>query len=134
MIVEVIGKANKFNIVFTRFNGDEWRAVVPSVADGRYFVEIYAKDHAGNVSFIAKAVLIVDISRLRIELVNIEYNTEFVDEDLKKQLFENEVKTQQNDEDFKIQIVKNELEAKQIDQEINADLLQTDFNVSLVTE
>lgn len=48
MIVAVYGTCDNFDVVFSHVGGDRWETDVPAdYTDGRYVVELYAKDTAG---------------------------------------------------------------------------------------
>lgn len=69
MVTRVVGRANDFDLVFTRKNGDVWEANVPSMPSGEYAVELTAEDEAGNVSYKAQALLVIDTTRLCVKLI-----------------------------------------------------------------
>lgn len=73
MVDRVIGKANDFELVFERGEGDCWEAVAPANAYGEYPVEIWAYDTAGNISYMATMLYIVSKQTLRAYLIPMEY-------------------------------------------------------------
>ncbi len=47
-------------IEFIPKGNNQYEMIVPKINDGRYFIEIYAEDYAGNTSFIATALFVVE--------------------------------------------------------------------------
>lgn len=41
-----------------------WEATAPETLKGTYHIEIYAEDHAGNVSYVTSALCTIDMSRV----------------------------------------------------------------------
>lgn len=76
MVTRVVGRANDFDLVFTRKNGDVWEANVPSMPSGEYAVELTATDEAGNVSYKAQALLVIDTTRLCVKLICSDLDTD----------------------------------------------------------
>lgn len=74
MVVRLIGKVNGNTIVFNKTEKEElWEAIIPPTLNGTYIVELEAIDDAGNVSFLAKYILTVDISAISVKLELLEY-------------------------------------------------------------
>lgn len=76
MVTRVVGRANDFDLIFTRKNGDVWEANVPSMPSGEYAVELTATDEAGNVSYKAQALLVIDTTRLCVKLICSDLDTD----------------------------------------------------------
>ena len=60
MIVKVYGKLNDQEIILEQIEDDEWKVKVPRVREGRYYIDLFALDEAGNVGFLATALFVVD--------------------------------------------------------------------------
>lgn len=86
MIDKVIGKADGIEITFEHVSGSEWCVTVPAKANGRYVVEVTVYDKAGNISYIAKMLWIVDATKLCVHMIPIPYRTKLL-----KQKFEAEL-------------------------------------------
>lgn len=59
MVESVWGSANGYNITFKHDKGDVWKADVPFSTDGEYVLEMYARDTAGNVGYLATMLFII---------------------------------------------------------------------------
>lgn len=89
MVTRVVGRANEFDLVFSRKSGDVWEACVPTMPSGEYAVELTATDEAGNVSYKTQAVLLIDTTRLCVKLIRTDldadltsrYTTQLIDTD-----------------------------------------------------
>ena len=55
----VYGLANGTEVIFPHAQGDAWEIPVPWTEDGKYIVEIFAEDEAGNSSHICKMMFII---------------------------------------------------------------------------
>lgn len=91
MVTRVYGFINDVNVVldFIHTHGDVWQiSNIPKNMRGQYYLEIYAEDDAGNVSFITKAVFEVDPFSL-------EVNLNILDKDFTSKIkdFDNKSKT-----------------------------------------
>lgn len=73
MIERVIGKNEKFEIIFELKENDRWEAVLPPDLSGEYYIDLYAYDKAGNVGYMSKALFTVDINNLCIHLLKTDY-------------------------------------------------------------
>lgn len=60
MVVKVYGKLNDQEIILEQIEDDEWKVKVPRVREGRYYIDLFALDEAGNVGFLATALFVVD--------------------------------------------------------------------------
>lgn len=78
MVQRVIGKANDFELVLER-SGDEWRALIPANLSGEYAIELWAEDAAGNRSYLANAIFIIDASTLCAHIILQDYAAELID-------------------------------------------------------
>lgn len=78
MIQRVIGKANDFELMLER-NGDEWKTLIPANLSGEYVIELWAEDTAGNKSYLASAIFIIDASTLCAHIILQEYTAELID-------------------------------------------------------
>ena len=78
MVQRVIGKGNDFELVLEK-NGDEWKALIPANLSGEYAIELWAEDAAGNRSYLASAIFIIDASMLCAHIILQEYVAELVD-------------------------------------------------------
>lgn len=66
MVAAVYGSVdNGERIDFTlNSNTGLWEATAPETLKGTYYVEIYAVDHAGNVSYVTSALCTIDMTRV----------------------------------------------------------------------
>ena len=64
MVVRLIGKINNDPVIFERKAGDRWEAIIPSVPSGVYVVELFAYDEAGNMAYISRFLLNIDLTAL----------------------------------------------------------------------
>lgn len=68
MVVRLIGKINSEPVIFERKNGDRWEAIIPGVPSGVYIVELSAFDEAGNMAYISRFLLSIDLTALCIKV------------------------------------------------------------------
>ena len=68
MVVRLEGKAQGKDVVFNRVQGDVWETIIPASLNGVYIVELTAYDDFGNMSFMAKYILTVDLSCMSVKL------------------------------------------------------------------
>lgn len=61
MVVQLYGKVQGQDVIFTRVQGDDWETVVPQSLNGVYIVELTAYDDAGNKAYTARYILTVDL-------------------------------------------------------------------------
>lgn len=73
MVVKVIGKADKFELVFEKTGENRWETIVPPDTWGEYVLEIYAHDDAGNVSYITKMLYLVSKHTMQAILIPFGY-------------------------------------------------------------
>ena len=71
MMQRVYGKVDGKSIEFDYADGDRWNVAVPYDSDGEYIVEIIAEDDAGNQTYLAKMLFIVDAKSLCAHMINI---------------------------------------------------------------
>ena len=107
MIKRVFGRANDFEIVLEKKAGQRWEATLPSVEDGRYIIELWAEDEAGNMTYMAKAMIVIHAGRLKVYIVpdntgaeledtqvaewlNTEFDSEFISQEFDKKLVDDE--------------------------------------------
>lgn len=74
MVAKLEGIVNSTPVVFTKGNGDLWEATIPKTLNGVYIVELTATDDAGNIAYIARYILTIDITKLRVKLQQYPYN------------------------------------------------------------
>lgn len=60
MVAKVYGYANGREIIFSYVGNETWECVIPKLGMGDYVVDLYAVDVAGNVSYTATVLFIVD--------------------------------------------------------------------------
>lgn len=58
-VKRVIGRANGFDIIFERGEGNWWNITIPSDLSGEYVVEICAEDEAGNIDFLCRMMFAI---------------------------------------------------------------------------
>lgn len=76
MIVSLTGKADHFELFFTRQQGNTWAAEVPpNLETGRYIVELCAVDGAGNVGYWRGVLYMSENVRVSIDIFYDEYQT-----------------------------------------------------------
>lgn len=66
MVTRLYGSCNGAEIVCTPSDAGRWTATVPAVEDGKYVIELYAEDEAGNVSYFATVEMTYDSRNLRV--------------------------------------------------------------------
>lgn len=80
MVRKVVGQANDFEIVLSREDGDRWVTAIPANLSGEYAIELYAEDVAGNMSYMASALLIIDATTLCAHIIMDAYHAELIDD------------------------------------------------------
>ncbi|MFR1688223.1 MAG: PF13754 domain-containing protein [Massilimicrobiota timonensis] len=87
MIKKVYGKANNLDITFT-YNEQKglYDAAIPRSVNGSYFLDLYAEDVAGNVTFMATALFEFDPSSFKCSLKVIDYAENAMMEEFKESL------------------------------------------------
>ena len=74
MIVSLTGKADNFELVFAKQQNNTWAAEVPpNIETGRYIVELYAVDQAGNVGYWRGVLHMSQNQRVTLEILTDEY-------------------------------------------------------------
>lgn len=74
MVVKVYGKLNDQEIILEQIDEERWNVIVPRVKEGRYYIDLFALDDAGNSSFLATALFVVDANCTCVEFHIIEYD------------------------------------------------------------
>ena len=80
MVVSLTGKIDGQEIIFTRKFGDEWETVIPQNLSGIYVVELTAVDEAGNIGFLTKYIVTIDLSAMRVSLEPYPYRAEVIED------------------------------------------------------
>lgn len=68
MVIKLVGTINGNEVVFEKEYGDMWKATIPKNLNGEYVIELRAYDEAGNMGYIAKYIMVVDIGKLCVKL------------------------------------------------------------------
>lgn len=78
MIKRVFGNLNGQEITLVQRDTKKWDVEIPKVREGKYIVEIFAEDEAGNVSFFAKAFFEINANCtcVNFEMMNYDLKTE----------------------------------------------------------
>lgn len=87
MIQRVIGKANDFELVLEK-DGNEWKTLIPANLSGEYAIELWAYDTAGNKSYLASAVFIIDAATLCAHIILQDYCAEVIDTEFKSEILQ----------------------------------------------
>lgn len=74
MVAMLKGTIDGNEIIFTRTNGNIWEARVPVMESGEYIVALYAEDEAGNSTYMATILYVVDIERLCFDIEFIDFS------------------------------------------------------------
>lgn len=69
---KIEGQPVTFTLISQEGRTARFRAEVPSTLDGEYVVELTATDDAGNVAFVCKYIVTIDMSRLCVHLVPLQ--------------------------------------------------------------
>ena len=64
MVVRLVGKVNSEPVIFEWKSGDRWEAIVPKIPSGVYVVELSAYDEAGNMAYLSRFLLGIDLTAL----------------------------------------------------------------------
>ena len=64
MINKIYGTVNTEPIVFYKNEKDQWECEIPSIENGKYVVELYAQDDAGNETYFATVLFSIDFKKL----------------------------------------------------------------------
>lgn len=80
MVVQLTGKIDGKDIIFNRKNGDVWETIIPKNLSGIYVVELTAVDEAGNIGFLAKYIVTIDLSAMRVSLEPYPYRAEVIED------------------------------------------------------
>lgn len=72
MVVKLTGKIAGSEIIFYFAEGNLWQAQIPAIESGEYVTALYATDEAGNESYFATILYVVDTEKLiyRIEITD----------------------------------------------------------------
>lgn len=60
MISKVYARAPDLELVFYHIGENKWETMCPRNIKGQYYMDLYAEDTAGNVTFMAAALFEVD--------------------------------------------------------------------------
>lgn len=69
----VFGRVDGADVVLNKTAGDRWSVPVPFDVDGEYVVEIIAEDDAGNQSYMAKMLFVVNAALLCVHVIPVPY-------------------------------------------------------------
>lgn len=69
----VFGRVDGADVVLNKTAGDRWSMPVPFDVDGEYVVEIIAEDDAGNQSYMAKMLFVVNAALLCVHVIPVPY-------------------------------------------------------------
>lgn len=77
-IDRIIGSVEGGNVVFN-FNEQTgtWDAQVPSLPSGEYVVEVTVYDYAGNTAYTATMLFIIELDKIQVRTLNLDYTGEF---------------------------------------------------------
>ncbi len=75
MITQVWGTLGSSKIIFDKTDGNIWKVTVPFMESGEYIVALYAVDEAGNQSYMAKILYVVDLEDLYYEIRMLDYSS-----------------------------------------------------------
>lgn len=66
MVAAVYGRVDSGERIDFTLNSNTglWEATAPETLKGTYYVEVYAEDHAGNVSYIASMLCAIDMTQV----------------------------------------------------------------------
>lgn len=81
MISRVYGKVNESNIDFIKDNEGRWSVTIPRNLSGTYYLELYAEDVAGNISYMATVLMEFDPTSFctRFKVIDFNGNAEMKD-------------------------------------------------------
>ena len=80
-IARVYGTVCGIDIVLEHTKGDIWQVPVPLLPDGKYIVEVYAEDDAGNISYVAKYLYTFDSANFTASFVPYVWQSRVVFDD-----------------------------------------------------
>lgn len=86
-VARVFGRVDGAEVVMEQTQGDIWQVPVPLDQDGEYVVEIIAEDGAGNQSYMAKMLFVVNTALLCVHMTPIPYYASLVDQKLYVEIF-----------------------------------------------
>lgn len=72
-IKRVYGTVDGAEVILEHADGDRWWVPVPWDRDGEYVVEIIAEDEAGNQSYMAKMLFVVNAALLCVRVIPLPY-------------------------------------------------------------
>lgn len=78
-VMRVYGRVDGTEVVLQHMAGDRWGVPVPLDQDGEYVVEVIAEDEAGNQSYLAKMLFIVNAALLCVHVVKIPFYATLLD-------------------------------------------------------
>lgn len=78
-VARVFGTVDGVEVIMQYAQGDVWQVPVPLDQDGEYVVEVITEDEAGNRSYFAKMIFLVDSGNLCVHLVPDLYYAELLE-------------------------------------------------------
>lgn len=78
-VTRVFGTVDGVEVVLQHTQGDVWQVPVPLDQDGEYVVEIIAVDEAGNQSYLAKMLFIVNAALLCVHVIKLPFYATLLD-------------------------------------------------------
>lgn len=72
-VTRVFGTVDGVEVIMQHAQGDVWQVPVPLDQDGEYVVEVITEDEAGNRSYLAKMLFIVNTALLCVHVVKIPF-------------------------------------------------------------
>lgn len=79
MVKRVFGRVDGRDIELYMDTGNRWSVPVPFDADGEYVVEIIAEDEAGNRSYMAKILFMVNAALLCAHVEQVPFYGQLID-------------------------------------------------------
>lgn len=78
MVKRVFGRVDGRDVELDMDTGNRWSVPVPFDTDGEYVIEIIAEDEAGNRSYMAKMLYVVNTALLCAHLIRLPYYGELL--------------------------------------------------------
>lgn len=78
-VKRVFGRVDGVEVVLQWAEGNRWSVPVPLDQDGEYVVEIIAEDEAGNQSYMAKMLFVVNTALLCVHVIPVPYFASLID-------------------------------------------------------
>lgn len=79
-VVRVFGRVDDVEVILQQAEGGRWNVPVPLDQDGEYVVEIIAEDEAGNQSYMAKMLFIVNTALLCVHMIPLPYYVALIEQ------------------------------------------------------